>query len=356
MTGDESTAVKVFAQGVDGWRSAVSNSIRDVSELLRFCELEASYPALGNNLDFPLRVTRYFASLIEKGNAKDPLLLQVLTAAEELDDVAGYNRDAVGERPFMPVPGLLHKYHGRVLLTLTGACPIHCRYCFRRHFPYNNSTADYKLGGEVINYLSGNKEIREVILSGGDPLMLSDQKLAELITNLNRVPHIRILRIHSRLLSVLPQRVTESFIVSLEKFNGKIIFVTHINHPNEISEFNRMAFKKLAMSGFKLLNQSVLLKQVNDNSQTLADLSYKLLEADIIPYYLHRLDKVKGAAHFDLPGTDCRRIYRELRSILPGHLLPEMVKEIPGGSAKTRCMELVEDTLGTAGSKEGLVG
>lgn len=356
MSREESTAIKVFAQGVDDWRSAVSGSIRDVGELLRFCEIEPSYPALRNNLDFPLRVTRYFASLIEKGNAKDPLLLQVLPATEELEDVAGYNRDAVGERPFMPVPGLLHKYHGRVLLTLTGACPIHCRYCFRRHFPYNKSTADYRIGGQVLDYLSGNEEIREVILSGGDPLMLSDRKLAELMLNLNRVPHIRILRIHSRLLSVLPQRVTESFIKSLEQFNGKIIFVTHINHPNEISEFNRKGFQKLAVSGFKLLNQSVLLKQVNDNANTLADLSYKLLEADIIPYYLHRLDKVQGAAHFDLPGADCRQIYRRLRSLLPGYLLPEMVEEIPGRKSKTRCMEMATDDLETPGSKECALG
>jgi KamA family protein len=164
------------------------------------------------------------------------------------------------------------------------------------------------------------------------------------------------LRIHSRLLSVLPQRVTESFMATLEKFQGKIIFVTHINHPNEIADFNRTAFQKLALRGFKLLNQSVLLKRVNDNTQTLVDLSYKLMQGDIIPYYLHRLDKVEGAAHFDLSGSECRSIYRELRSRLPGYLLPELVQEIPGRSSKTRCPESEPGDLADLEGRESLHG
>lgn len=354
MNSVRSAALKPIELQNTDWRLAMSDSIRDVDDLLRYCEIDSPSSEFKNNLDFPLRVTRFFASLIEKGNASDPLLLQVLPVAKEREVVAGYSRDAVGERAFMPVSGLIHKYHGRVLLTLTGACPIHCRYCFRRHFPYNKSTLDYKVDSEVIKYLSHNKEIREVILSGGDPLMLSDQKLSKLIANLNRVPHVRVLRFHSRLLSVLPQRVTDSFMATLEQFRGKIIIVTHINHPNEITDFNRTAFRKLALRGINLLNQSVLLKQVNDNTQTLVNLSYKLMQGDIIPYYLHRLDKVDGAAHFDLPGAQCRSLYRDLRSRLPGYLLPEMVQEIPGRSSKTRCAESEPGDLSAHRSKDRL--
>ena len=347
------TPAKVFKFQTPDWKLAIAESFRDRGELLEFCEIDSSgldlnrsekvRPETGREAgpghDFPLRVTRYFASLIEKGNALDPLLLQVLPDARELETIEGYSKDPVGDRRSMPVAGLIHKYHGRVLLTLTGACPIHCRYCFRRHFPYQEATVDYNTDGEVMKYLSRHKEIREVILSGGDPLMLSDQKLAKLIVNLNQVAHIRLLRIHSRLLSVLPQRVTETFIETLKQFNGKIILVTHINHPHEITEFNHSAFQLLSQQGFTLLNQAVLLKQINNSAQTLVDLSYKLFAAHIMPYYLHRLDKVQGAAHFDLPAKESHRIYRKMRSRLPGYLLPELVEEIAGRPSKTRCIK-----------------
>lgn len=325
-----------FKPSASDWKQAVSESFRDLDALLDFCGIDSSSIELKNNRDFPLRVTRFYASLIEKGNALDPLLLQVLPDARELETVDGYSKDAVGDHQSMPVPGLIHKYHGRVLLTLTGACPIHCRYCFRRHFPYNESTVDPGVDGGVIKYLSRHGEIREVVLSGGDPLMQSDQKLARLIGALNTVPHIRLLRIHSRLLSVLPQRVTQAFIATVRQFQGKIVFVTHINHPNEIADLNRSAFHLLSQQGFTLLNQSVLLKQVNDSAQTLEDLSNKLFESDIMPYYLHQLDKVQGAAHFDLPQDEAHQIYHELRSRLPGYLVPEMVKDIAGRPFKTR--------------------
>ncbi|MGB5487735.1 MAG: EF-P beta-lysylation protein EpmB [Lysobacterales bacterium] len=317
------------------WKSVLSGSFRNLGELLDFCEIDPSRTAFNGRHDFPLRVTRYFASLIEKGNALDPLLLQVLPDAREFLYVDGYTEDAVGDQQAMPVPGLIHKYHGRVLLTLTGACAIHCRYCFRRHFPYSEANVDYNINGRVMTYLSGNPEVSEVILSGGDPLMVSDRKIANLISGLNSIPHVRVLRIHSRLLSVLPERVTEMFIETLQQFDRQIVFVTHINHPNEISTHNQSVFRLLSGQGYKLFNQSVLLKRVNDSAQTLVGLSNKLFASDIIPYYLHRLDKVQGAAHFDLSTQESCRIYQQLRNRLPGYLLPVLVEEVAGQSSKT---------------------
>ena len=272
--------------------------------------------------------------MIEKGNALDPLLLQVLPDARELQVVDGYSKDAVGDHQSMAVPGLIHKYHGRVLLTLTGACAIHCRYCFRQHFHYAEANVDYRADGRVMKYLSDNRDVSEVILSGGDPLMVSDQKLAGLINQLKFIPHIRVLRIHSRLLSVLPERVTEAFLEVLRQFNGQIVFVTHINHPNEISGPNQAAFKLLAREGYTLFNQSVLLKGVNNCVETLVELSNKLFENRIIPYYLHQLDKVQGAAYFDVPEDESRKLYKQLRSSLPGYLLPALVQDIPGEVSK----------------------
>ena len=317
------------------WKIIASESFRSLDELLKFCEIDGLQTDSISSQGFALRVTRYFASLIEKGNPLDPLLLQVLPTVHELQPVDGYSKDAVGDRLSMPVPGLIHKYHGRVLLALTGACAIHCRYCFRRHFPYDEASVDYSLDSPVMEYLSGHKEVNEVVLSGGDPLMLSDHKLTKLISNLNRIPHIGLLRIHSRTLSVLPERITETFIETMNLFRGQVVFVTHINHPNEISGPNQAVFQRLSQQGYRLFNQSVLLKRVNDKPQTLAELSNRLFESHIVPYYLHRLDKVEGAAHFDLSLQESCEIYKELRNRLPGYLLPVMVEEIPGQLSKT---------------------
>lgn len=317
------------------WKLVIAESFRNTDELLKYCEIDASRAGFNGRHEFAFRVTRYFASLIEKGNALDPLLLQVLPDAREFRQVDGYSGDAVGDQQAMPVPGLIHKYHGRVLLTLTGACAIHCRYCFRRHFPYASAGVDFDMNGQVMTYLSDNPEVNEVILSGGDPLMVSDRKLAKLISQLNHIPHVRVLRIHSRVLSVLPERITVALIETFQQFRGQVVFVTHINHPNEISAHNQAAFRLLTAQGYKIFNQSVLLKRVNNNAQTLAELSNKLFASDIIPYYLHRLDKVQGAAHFDLSTEESCRIYQQLRQLLPGYLLPILVEEVAGQSSKT---------------------
>ena len=322
------------ASGVD-WKLALAQSFRQRSELLAFCGLQNDLPAFGEDSQFPTRVTRHYASLIEKGNAQDPLLLQVLNDAREHQQVEGYRLDAVGDLDAMVAPGLLHKYDSRVLLTLTAACPIHCRYCFRRHFPYSEANVDISAGGEIMQYLKNHPQINEVILSGGDPLMWSDQKLSALIQNLNAVDHIKTLRIHSRLLSVLPERINDQFIDLWQAFRGHVVFISHINHPNEISALNRAAFVRLGASGYRLFNQSVLLRGVNDCADVLAALSHKLFDCGVTPYYLHPLHKVQGAAHFDLaPQTQCR-IYRELRSRLPGYLLPQLVNEFAGRTSKT---------------------
>ena len=328
-------AVSATAPQSHDWKVAISESFRHLGELLKYCEIDSVPDSTHASDQFSIRVTRYFASLMEKGNARDPLLLQVLPDARELQLVDGYSKDAVGDHQAMPVPGLIHKYHGRVLLTLTGACAIHCRYCFRRHFPYSESGVDYHINGQVMQYLSENQQVSEVILSGGDPLMVSDQKLAKLIANLNLIPHIRTLRIHSRLLSVLPERINGTLIEVLQRFKGQLVFVTHINHPNELSVLNQAAFLLLSQQGYKIFNQSVLLRGVNNSSQILFELSHKLFESHIIPYYLHRLDKVQGAAHFDLSQQETCKIYTQLRSRLPGYLLPAMVEEIAGQSSKT---------------------
>jgi len=325
----------VFSPQTHDWKVALSESFRQIEDLLKYCELDVNRPESGSEAGFPVRVTKYYASLIEKGNPQDPLLLQVMPDKREHHHIQGYSLDAVGDIKAMPVPGLIHKYPNRVLLTLTAACPIHCRYCFRRHFPYSEAKLDISNCSPVINYLNRHSEISEVILSGGDPLMLSDQKISTLITQLNKIPHIQYLRFHTRLLSVLPERVNETFISILAQFNGKVVFITHINHPNEISEFNQRVFNLLSQHGFQLLNQSVLLKAINDKKSILSELSYKLFDNHIIPYYLHSLDKVRGAAHFDLTVDQQCKIYTELRNSLPGYLVPKLVNEISGQLSKT---------------------
>ena len=323
--------------GKRDWKTVLATAFRDPHALLEYCEIDVSGMQIIRRPGFAFRVPRYFASLIEKGNRYDPLLLQVLSDVREHQFVDGYTKDAVGDAQSMPVPGLIHKYSGRVLLTLTGACAVHCRYCFRRHFPYGKAGVDYDPGGQVMKYLSEHPGVHEVILSGGDPLMVSDEKLAGLITSLNRISHVRTLRIHSRLLSVLPERVSGELLRVLEAFRGQVVFVTHVNHPNEISGHNQSAFYRLSRNGYRLFNQSVLLKGVNNSASTLGELSQRLFESHITPYYLHRLDKVQGAAHFDVSDQEAMQIYTQLRGQLAGYLLPAMVQDIPGRPSKTPC-------------------
>lgn len=325
----------IFPQHGD-WKNALAQSIRSIAELFDLCAIDADPADFPQATGFALRVTRFYASLIEKGNIDDPLLRQVLPVGAELIERAGYSTDAVGDGAALVAPGLIHKYPSRVLLTLTGACAIHCRYCFRRHFAYAEQTPQLDLDGPTLEYIRSHGDLREVILSGGDPLMQSDERLEQLVDSLNRIDHLALLRVHSRLASVLPQRLDRQLIHILGKFKGTTVLVTHINHANEINRFSRDRFLELHRHGIRLLNQSVLLRGVNDDDETLARLSYALFDSGITPYYLHCLDKVQGAAHFDVDRTAACTIHRRLRHSLPGYLVPRLVEEIAGRASKTQ--------------------
>ena len=283
---------------------------------------------------FPLRVPRGFVARMRPRDPRDPLLRQVLPLAEECLAVEGFGADPVGDLSAMVVPGVLHKYHGRVLLTATGACAVHCRYCFRRHFPYAEANPVVDQWHQALDYIAGDESITEVILSGGDPLSLSDRRLAELTTRLEAIPHLRRLRLHTRLPIVLPERVNDELRDWLGATRLKTAVVVHANHANEVDASVIAALADLKGSGAELLNQSVLLRGVNDSTEALMALSEKLFEAGVLPYYLHLLDKVQGAAHFEVEEVAARRLMAELNRQLPGYLVPRLVREIPGAPGK----------------------
>jgi len=261
---------------------------------------------------------------------QDPLLRQVLPLAEELWSPPGFSTDPVGEQAAVHTPGLLRKYQGRALLLLTSACAIHCRHCFRRHFPYREASAQPDRAAGAIRRLAEDHSIREVILSGGDPLMLDDNPLAILIGKLGEIPHLKRLRLHTRLPIVLPSRVTERLCYILSTSRLQPVVVVHTNHARELGAAARSALEGLRNAGVLLLNQSVLLRGVNDSAHRLAALSEALFECAAVPYYLHLLDRVLGAAHFELDETTAVQILDQLRTLLPGYLVPRLVKEIAG--------------------------
>jgi EF-P beta-lysylation protein EpmB len=276
---------------------------------------------------FPLRVTHSFAARMRTGDINDPLLLQVLPLHLENQLTPGYSTDPVGDLPASKSPGVIHKYHGRVLLITTGACAIHCRYCFRRHFPYSHANPAADDWHQALQYIARDSSISEVILSGGDPLSLSDQKLLHLASLLAQIPHVTTLRIHSRLPIVVPQRISDTFIAQLAALRLQIVMVIHTNHANEINTEVLTALEQLRRYNIPLLNQSVLLHNINDNARTLAALSRALFAHGVMPYYLHTLDAVQGAAHFAVDKQSLRAIYAELSRLLPGYLLPKLVTE-----------------------------
>ncbi len=318
------------------WQRRLAEAICDPAELLEMLGLDPSLLSgtRAATQDFRLRVPRGFVGRMLPGDPADPLLRQVLPLAAELEDAAGFVADPVGDLAAAAAPGVLHKYRGRALLVLTGACAVHCRYCFRRHYPYGNASLAQRDLAAALDYLGRHVEIREVILSGGDPLMLGDERLAALVEALADVPHLRRLRIHTRLPVVLPERVTPSLLDWLGGGRLKPVVVVHANHPNEIDETVGDALGALQQAGVQLLNQSVLLRGVNDDADTLARLSERLFEHGVLPYYLHMLDRVRGAAHFEI--TECRALtlHRKLSDSLPGYLVPRLVRELPGAASK----------------------
>ncbi|MDU6099484.1 MAG: EF-P beta-lysylation protein EpmB [Acinetobacter sp.] len=320
------------------WQSQLSDLITDPSELLSLLELSSEQLLSGAILaseKFKLRVPRAFVGKMNAKNPLDPLLLQVLPHHLELEEHPEFVTDPLGEEAANQLPGVLHKYKSRFLLTLTGACAVHCRYCFRRHFPYQENLPKNEDWLNIKNYIEANPNINEIILSGGDPLTLSNRKLALWLERLSSLKQIQILRIHSRVPIVIPNRIDEQLISLLKNSRLRIVLVVHSNHASELDDFTCSKLLQLSDHHITVLNQAVLLKGVNDSAQTLIDLSYRLFEARVMPYYLHVLDKVKGAQHFDLESSEIDDIYRDVLANLPGYLVPKLVREIAGEKNKT---------------------
>lgn len=315
------------------WKNQLANAIRDPRELLRQLELPVDLPFY-RDPQFPLRVPLSYVNRMKKGDPADPLFRQVFPFNQESMSAPHYSPDPVGDLKAQVAPGLIHKYHGRALLTLTGACAIHCRYCFRRHFPYTESNPLQQHWPEISHYLSTHTELHEIILSGGDPLSLSDAKLRQLLETLSQYRHLKTLRIHSRLPIVLPARVTPSLIDALSRYFSRVVLVVHANHAQEIDKDVESAMKAFAKAGITLLNQSVLLRGINDCAETLASLSHALFQCQVLPYYLHQLDRVSGAGHYEVDTQTARHIIRSLRNQLPGYLVPEFVVEKAGAASK----------------------
>lgn len=321
---------------VISWKNTLKSAFSDSDQLLDYLQIKQSNYQRQNPVqsNFPLRVPLPFADKMEKGNINDPLLLQVLSNNLENKVIDGYSFDPLKEQQ-NTMPGLLHKYAGRVLLLLTGACAVNCRYCFRRHFPYEQQMASGENLDRNLKYIENDATISEVILSGGDPLLISDNQLEQLIKQLEKIKHLTRLRIHSRLPIVIPQRLTKALRRCLSETRLQTSIVIHANHANEIDNVLGERLTELVRNGVSLFNQSVLLKNVNDNPKTLAKLSEKLFEYQVIPYYIHQLDPVAGAAHFDVDKKRALEIMRQLGNLLPGYLLPKFVVEEPEKACKT---------------------
>lgn len=318
------------------WQKILAQGFSSSKELLNFLELPDSFASTVAETQFSSRIPLSYAMRMQKGNPKDPLLLQVLAAPEELNFHPEYSNDPLEESNSNPLKGLIHKYHGRVLLTLTGVCAVNCRYCFRRHFPYQQNNPGKEGLRAILEYIENDNNIHEVILSGGDPLLASDHTLSFLLEALNQIPHVKTLRIHTRIPIVFPERIDNPFLKVLSTTSLQKVLVVHCNHAQELADKSVVqALRDLKSIGCFLFNQSVLLAGVNDSVDTLASLSHALFENQIVPYYLHVLDKVQGAAHFDIPWEQAQTLYQQLQHLLPGYLVPKLVCEIPGKYSKT---------------------
>ncbi len=284
--------------------------------------------------DFRFKVPAAFAAKIQRGNPDDPLLRQIFPVVQETHLTPGYDIDPLNEASACTQPGLLQKYNSRALLLVTSSCAINCRYCFRRHYPYEDKGNNEEQIRQNIDTIAQDDSITEVILSGGDPLSLSDKRLARIISQLNTIPHLKRLRLHSRFPVVEPQRISSEFLKVLAFSRAQIIIVLHINHAHEIGADNRGKIAQLRQQNIILLNQSVLLKGVNDTIESLESLSNILIDNHIIPYYLHILDKVQGCAHFEVSEQSARILYQQLRARLPGYMLPRLVIEVAGETSK----------------------
>ncbi len=325
------------------WQRELAQAITTPGELA--AALGLSPDRLAGNTEaadlFALRVPRGFVARMRQGDPHDPLLLQVLPLARELDAVPGFGADPLAELGQMRQPGLLQKYRGRTLLVASGACAVNCRYCFRREFPYGEASLTSRAIDAVLQAVADDTSIEEVILSGGDPLTLSDQRLDTLLTAIGQMSQVRRIRIHTRLPVVLPERVDAGLLAVLGRVPRPLVVVLHANHANELDANVARAAADLAQASAALLNQSVLLRRVNDNAAALIALSQRLFDIGILPYYIHLLDAVRGAAHFRVGERRARRILGEVAAALPGYLVPRLARERPGAPAK----EILAPTL-----------
>lgn len=319
------------------WQRSLADAVRDAGELCRLLRLpdEIRAAAERSGAAFRLFAPRGYVARMRPGDPHDPLLRQVLPLDDELRPAAGFSADPVADARAALRPGLLQKYAGRALLVTTGACAVHCRYCFRRHYPYDESPKSLDDWAPALERLARDPSIREALLSGGDPLMLVDATLAALADRLAAIPHLRRLRVHTRLPIVLPERVCDELLAWLCGTRLAPFVVVHANHVNEIDADAAAALVRLVDAGVPVLNQAVLLRGVNDSAAALAALCERLVDLRVTPYYLHQLDRVAGAAHFEVPVERGRAIMDELRRRLPGYAVPRYVREEPGGTAKT---------------------
>ncbi|WP_226664531.1 EF-P beta-lysylation protein EpmB [Microbulbifer aggregans] len=319
------------------WQDEMADLVTDPQELLDLLQLSVEQlpQLLAAAGLFQLRVPRPYLQRIRRGDPNDPLLLQVLPTGLELDATPGFSNDPLEEANANPVPGVVHKYRGRLLLITAGQCAVNCRYCFRRAFPYGENHLNRSQWQQALDYIRSQPDLREVILSGGDPLVLNDRQLGWLAEELSAIPHLDKLRIHTRLPIVAPSRINDEFLAWFTRSRLKPVLVLHCNHANEIDDEVRAALARLRSAGVTLLNQSVLLQGVNDSADALATLSETLFDAGVLPYYLHQLDRVQGAAHFEVSDTQARDLVESIRQRLPGYLVPRLVREIPSEKSKT---------------------
>lgn len=323
---------------IENWQESLSDLITNPSELLAIAKLDPENSRFSElaTQDFPLKVPRQFAALIRPGDWNDPILAQIWPTFDETTNSSSHSYDPLKEAKFTPETGLLHKYKNRVLLITAPHCAINCRYCFRRHFDYQTNSPSQIEWEHTFEYIHRNKDIEEVIFSGGDPLALSDRRLDWLISQIEGISHVTTLRVHTRLPIVIPQRITSKILEKFKSSRLKIVLVTHCNHANELTQKTQKAFTKLREVGVLLLNQSVLLAGINDNALILAALSKKLFSQNILPYYLHMPDAVQGTQHFEVTEITASKVMDDLRGLLSGYLVPTLVREDPGAPSKTR--------------------
>ncbi|MGB2426497.1 MAG: EF-P beta-lysylation protein EpmB [Alteromonas sp.] len=318
------------------WQKELALSFTDPVKLLEYLQIDPAEYALDAQARrlFPMRVPRHFVRLMRVRDPSDPLLLQIMPNRAEFESPTGYVTDPLEEQDNQQ-PGLLHKYKSRVLMIVRGGCAVNCRYCFRRHFPYADNSPSLQQLQDNLSMIATDRDINEVILSGGDPLMAKDPHLARLAKDISAIPHVKRLRIHTRLPVVLPERIDNQFVQWFSELELQRILVLHINHANEVSPQLAERLASLQRAGVTLLNQAVLLKGVNDSVDTQVALSEALFAAGIMPYYLHVLDKVQGAAHFDISDALARELMHGMLAKLPGFLVPKLVREEAGKTAKS---------------------